>query len=96
MRRRPDITKTDQDDCVSRKPWGEVRSRSLKLFTFNAAGEGGKSIGRVVFYVTLAIIALTVATLVVDALTCRFSSVFDFWPFNRAEEVAEPEPRRWW
>ncbi len=84
------------DDCVSKKPWSEVLSRSLKLFTFNAAREGGKSFGRVIFFVILGLIVLMIATYVIDSLTGWFSSWFDFWPFNRGEEVvAEPEKRRW-
>ena len=89
-------TKPDED-CVSKKPWTEVLSRSLKLFTFNAAREGGKSFGRVIFYVILGIVVLMVATYIIDSLTGWFSSWFDFWPFNRIEEVvAEEETRRWW
>ena len=89
---------TDQDDdCVSKKPWTEVLSRSLKLFTFNAASEGGKSIGRVIFYVIIGAIVLLVATYIIDSMTGWFSSWFDFWPFNRTEDVAVPEEtRRWW
>lgn len=89
-------TKPDED-CVSKKPWSEVLSRSLKLFTFNAAREGGKSFGRVIFFVILGIIVLMVATYIIDSLTGWFSSWFDFWPFNRGEEAAvEEEARRWW
>ena len=82
---------------MSKKPWGEVLSRSLKKFTFNAASEGGKSFGRVIFFVILGVIVLMVATYIIDSLTGWFSSWFDFWPFNRAEEVVvEEEQRRWW
>lgn len=85
------------DDCVSKKPWSEVLSRSLKLFTFNAAREGGKSFGRVVFYVILGVIVLVVATYIIDSITGWFSSWFDFWPFNRGEEVVVAEEKRsWW
>ncbi|MEO0905635.1 MAG: hypothetical protein AAFX89_12865, partial [Pseudomonadota bacterium] len=89
---------TDDDDCVSKKPWSEVLSRSLKLFTFNAAKEGGKSFGRIIFFVMLAIVALLVVTYLVDSFTGWFSSWFDFWPFNRAaEQVAEPAASDgWW
>ncbi|PJI85212.1 hypothetical protein BC777_3212 [Yoonia maricola] len=93
------MTKPQQDeDCVSKRPWREVLSRSLKLFTFNAAKEGGKSFGRVIFFVLLAIIVLFVLTYVVDSFTGWFSSWFDFWPFNRAvEPVVEPEAGKgWW
>ena len=88
----------DQDDCVSKKPWGEVLSRSLKLFTINAAKEGGKSFGRIIFFVMLAIDALLVVTYLVDSFTGWFSSWFDFWPFNRAaDQVAEPaDSGGWW
>lgn len=87
----------NDDDCVSKKPWGEVLSRSLKLFTFNAAREGGRSFGRVIFYIILGVIVLVVATYIIDSITGWFSSWFDFWPFNRTPEVAvEPEPRGWW
>ncbi len=85
------------EDCVSKKPWSEVLSRSLKKFTFNAASEGGKSFGRVIFFIILGIIVLVVATYIIDSLTGWFSSWFDFWPFNRGEEVAaEEETRKWW
>ena len=85
------------DDCVSKKPWSEVLSRSLKKFTFNAASEGGKSFGRVIFFIILGIIVLMVATYLIDSFTGWFSSWFDFWPFNRDAAVAiEEEPRRWW
>lgn len=85
------------DDCVSKKPWSEVLSRSLKKFTFNAASESGKSFGRVIFFVILGITLLMLATYFVESLTGWFSSWFDFWPFNRGEElVVEPEARQWW
>ncbi len=92
------MASTEQnEDCVSKKPWSEVLSRSLKLFTFNAAREGGKSFGRVVFYVILGIIVLVVATYIIDSITGWFSSWFDFWPFNRGEEVVVVEEKRsWW
>ena len=88
---------TDQnDDCVSKKPWGEVLARSLKLFTFNAASEGGKSLGRVAFYIILGIIVLLISTYIIDSMTGWFSSWFDFWPFNNAAEVAvEPQQQGW-
>lgn len=88
----------DPDDCVSKKPWSEVLNRSLKMFTFNAASEGGKSIGKTVFFVILALIVLSALTLVLDSLTGWFSGWFDFWPFNRevaADEIAPEEGRRW-
>ncbi|MEP5761918.1 MAG: hypothetical protein ABJ327_21920 [Litoreibacter sp.] len=82
---------SDQDDdCVSKKPWGEVLSRSLKLFTFNAAREGGKSFGRVVFYLILGAIVLFIAAYVIDSITGWFGGWFDFWPFNRAQETVSP------
>lgn len=93
------MAETQRDeDCVSRKPWREVLSRSLKLFTFNAAKEGGKSFGRIIFFVMLAVIALMVATFVIDSVTGWFSGWFDFWPFNRTvEPVVEPDVTRgWW
>lgn len=92
------MAQTDQDDdCVSKKPWSEVLGRSLKLFTFNAAKEGGKSFGRVIFYVILAVIVLMLATYLIDSVTGWFSSWFDFWPFNRAEAVEAPAERGgWW
>ncbi len=92
------MANTEQDeDCVSKKPWSEVLSRSLKLFTFNAAREGGKSFGRVVFYIILGVIVLLVATYIIDSLTGWFSSWFDFWPFNRGQDAVEiEEKRRWW
>lgn len=87
--------KTADDDCVSKKPWGEVLSRSLKLFTFNAAREGGRSFGRVVFYILLGLIILFIASYIIDSLTGWFSAWFDFWPFNRADSVAEAEEQGW-
>ena len=88
---------TPPDDCVSKKPWSEVLSRSLKKFTFNAASEGGKSFGRVLFFVILGLLVLTIATYIVDSLTGWFSGWFDFWPFNRNEDVVvQEETRRWW
>ena len=89
------------DDCVSKKPWSEVVSRSLKLFTFNAAREGGKSFGRVIFYIILGVVVLVVATYIIDSITGWFSSWFDFWPFNRTPEAPPPEPEErgwfdWW
>lgn len=93
------MTSSDQDDdCVSKKPWSEVLSRSLKLFTFHAAKEGGKSFGRVIFFVILGIIVLMVATFIIDSITGWFSSWFDFWPFNRGDAAAAVEAERsgWW
>ena len=89
---------TDKDDCVSKKPWSEVLNRSMKLFTFNAAREGGRSIGRAVFFVVVGLVFLGLATFVIDSLTGWFSSWFDFWPFNRGEVATEPIPqdRSWW
>ncbi|MDU8942965.1 hypothetical protein [Ovoidimarina sediminis] len=81
----PENARADQsDDCVSKRPWSEVVSRSAKLFMFNAAGEGGRSFGRILFYILLALIALVVVTFVIDSITGWFSDTFDFWPFNRA------------
>lgn len=77
------------DDCVSKKPWGEVLSRSLKLFTFNVAREGGKSFGRVIFYIILGLILVGVATYIVDSMTGWFSGWFSFWPVNGAEAAEE-------
>ena len=87
----------EDEDCVSKKPWSEVLSRSLKKFTFNAASEGGKSFGRVIFFIILGIIVLMVATYIIDSMTGWFSSWFDFWPFNRDDTPAiEEEARKWW
>ena len=86
------MSDTEQDDdCVSKKPWTEVLSRSLKLFTFHAAQEGGKSFGRVVFFVLLALLVLSLATYVVDSIT----GWFDFWPFNRSEAAGGSDARGW-
>lgn len=82
---------TDTDDCVSKRPWSEVMSRSAKLFMFNAAGESGRSFGRVLFFILLALVALVAATFIIDSITGWFSDTFDFWPFNRAP--AEEETR---
>jgi hypothetical protein len=91
------MTNIEQDEaCVSKKSWGEVLSRSLKLFTFNAAREGGKSFGRVVFYVILGIVVLVVGTYVIDSITGWFSSWFDFWPLNRTAEVADAQVNSNW
>lgn len=86
------------EDCVSKKPWSEVLSRSLKLFTFNAAREGGKSFGRIIFFILLGLIVLMVATYIIDSMTGWFSSWFDFWPFNRTQEpvVAPETDKGWW
>ena len=91
------MTNPDQDDdCVSKKPWGGVLSRSLKLFTFNAANEGGKSLGRLVFYIVLAVMLVLVATFIIDSVTGWFSGWFDFWPFNKAQEVAPDADKPGW
>ena len=91
------MTNIEQDeDCVSKKSWSEVLSRSLKLFTFNAAREGGKSFGRVLFYVILGIVVLAVATFIIDSITGWFSGWFDFWPFNRAAEVSDAGENSKW
>lgn len=88
------MTETNQnEDCVSTKPWSEVLNRSLKMFTFNVAREGGRSLGRVLFYIILGAIALALATFVIDSLTGWFSGWFDFWPFSGGE--AEPETSGW-
>lgn len=86
---------TVDDDCVSKKPWAEVLSRSLKLFTFNAAREGGRSFGRILFYVVLGVIILMVASYIIDSMTGWFSSWLDFWPFNRNDAVVEAEKTGW-
>ena len=91
------MTTETGEDCVSKKPWSEVLNRSLKLFTFNLAREGGKSVGRVVFFVILGLIALMLVTYVVDSFTGWFSSWFDIWPFNRGDEVVVAEQASpWW
>lgn len=79
---------TEDKDCVSKKPWSEVLNRSMKLFTFNFAREGGRSVGRVVFFVLLALVALTAFSYVLNLVT----GWFDFWPFNM---FAEPEQKTW-
>lgn len=90
------MTSLDQDDdCVSKKPWREVLNRSLKLFTFNLAREGGRSFGRVVFFVILGLIALFVATYILDSVTGWFGGWFDFWPFGSAAETTVPEKASW-
>ena len=80
----------DAEDCVSKKPWSEVLNRSLKLATFNFAKEGGSSLGRIVFYVVLALLAIAALTYVVDQIT----GWFDFWPFNIGAD-AETEKSGW-
>lgn len=85
------------EECVSKQPWREVISRSLKLFTFGVASEGGRSVGRVVFYVILALVLLVVATFVIDSITGWFSGWFSFWPFNDTTPVVEePAATSWW
>lgn len=92
------MSEADNDpDCVSKRPWSEVLNRSLKLFTFNLAREGGRSVGKVIFYVILGLVVLTIAAYIIDSITGWFSSWFDFWPFNReVEEVAAPEEDGGW
>lgn len=89
------MSQIEQDDCVSRKPWGEVLSRSLKLFTFNAAREGGRSFGRVIFYFLLAVIVVFIASYIIDSMTGWFGNLFDFWPFGGGADEAEPEKTGW-
>ncbi len=84
----------DPDECISKKPWSEVLNRSAKLFAFNLAREGGSSVGRVVFFVILALLALGLVTFVIDSFTGWFSDLFDFWPFGGAEAEAET-PKGW-
>lgn len=85
---------TDTGDCVSKKPWGEVLSRSLKLFTFNLAREGGRSFGRALFFIIVGLIAFGLCAYLINSLTGWFSGLFDFWPFSRTPE-AEPESTGW-
>lgn len=84
---------TPEKDCVSTRPWSEVLNRSLKLFMFNAAQEGGRSFGRILFYIVLAALALGLITFAIDSLTGWFSGWFDFWPFSGG--AAEPEKTGW-
>ena len=88
----------EQSECVSDKPWSEVLNKSLKLFTFNIASEGGKSFGRVIFYIVLGIIFLGLATFIIDSITGWFSSWFNFWPFNGAgaQESVQDGKAGWW
>ena len=83
------VEDNNAEECVSKRPWGEVLNRSLKLFTFNFAKEGGRSVGRVIFYVILGALAIFALTYLVDMATGWFSALFDFWPFNREETAAE-------
>ncbi|MEM9344646.1 MAG: hypothetical protein AAGA87_16520 [Pseudomonadota bacterium] len=86
------MTQTDDgEDCVSKKPWGEVLNRSLKLATFNFAKEGGASLGRIVFYVVLGLLALAAVTFVIDQIT----GWFDFWPFNIGADDPEGADKGW-
>lgn len=80
------MSQIEQDDCVSRKPWGEVLSRSLKLFTFNAAREGGRSFGRVIFYILLAVIVVFIASYIIDSMTGWFD-----WSNKDGAPAATPE-----
>jgi hypothetical protein len=84
-----------EEECVSTRPWSEVLNRSLKLFTFNVAREGGRSLGRVLFYVILAVLAIGLVTFVVDSLTGWFSNWFDFWPFSGGAAEVEAEKTGW-
>lgn len=80
------MSQIEQDDCVSRKPWGEVLSGSLKLFTFNAAREGGRSFGRVIFYILLAVIVVFIASYIIDSMTGWFD-----WSNKDGAPAATPE-----
>ncbi len=82
------------EDCVSKKPWSVVLERSLKLFVFNAAGEGGRSIGRILFFVILGFLALGLCAYVLNSVTGLFEGWFDFWPFASSEP--EPEASQGW
>ncbi len=84
----------DPEDCISKKPWSEVLNRSAKLFAFNLAREGGSSVGRVIFFIILAVLALGLVTFIIDSFTGWFSDIFDFWPFG--EDAVETEPSSGW
>lgn len=90
------IENEQPDDCVSRKPWSEVLNRSLKMFTFNMAKEGGRSVGKVVFFIILGLLALFLTTYLIDMATGWFSNMFDFWPFTRDASVAATEEVKWY
>lgn len=90
------MTETNPEkDCVSTRPWSEVLNRSLKLFMFNAAQEGGRSFGRILFYVVLAALALALLTFAIDSVTGLFSGWFDFWPFSGSGAEVEAEKAGW-
>ena len=87
-------TEPSPEECISKRPWGEVLNRSLKLFAFNFAREGGRSFGQVVFYVILALIVLGLATWALNSITGWFSGWFDFLPF--VGESASAESEKWY
>ncbi len=82
------------DECISKRPWGEVLNRSLKLFAFNFAREGGRSIGQVIFYLILAAIVIGLAAWAIGSVTGWFSGWFDLLPF--VGESAEAESDKWY
>lgn len=84
------------EECVSRRPWGEVLSRSLKLFVFRAADEGGRSVGRILFFVFLGLLVIGVGAWALNAVTGWFEGLFDFWPFSRPAPEPEPEATKGW
>lgn len=87
------------ESCPSKRSWREVLSGGDKIFVFNflkgAGEEGGRSLGRVVLYIILFFIAVSLIGTFTSALFGWFDGFFTGWfdwlPFIGAE-TPEPTP----
>ncbi len=84
------------EDCVSRKPWSEVLSRSAKLFVHGAARESGRSLGKALFFLIAGIILIGLASVIIDQFTGWFTNMFDWWPFGGSAEPEQSEASQKW
>lgn len=86
-----DTPKPENEPCISDKPWSTVLNKAAKLATIGFFQEFGKSVGKFIFYPLIALLVLFALSYALDYFTGWFSSMFDFWPFNRGgADVAVP------
>jgi len=71
-----------EDHCPSKRSWGEVLGGGLKIFVFNflkgAGEEGGRSIGKIVLYVILLVVGLSLLGSIADSAFGWFGGWFSW------------------
>lgn len=95
------MTEAKEDlECVSKKPWSEVLNRTAKIFVFGIGKEGGRSVGKVILYIILALILFSLIGSALnsffgwfDWIGNPFSGAWDWvtgWTGPSEEQAAAP------